>query len=343
MLTPAENRTLQAVTMSTNYRKTNGTLRVAGILLLCMTSTLIVGFSKPVYLVDDSASTLPTFDGTNTDAITRTLDLSLSTREPSLREPSLLVPLIQPSAARPPESFVTDALLEPILGEVSHRQWVKPARFSPDRARAEAQGELHEAFHGVGFPDIRTHDKTHRLVSFTLDEPSNWNPMVAWRESGADDEVQEPIAHVRCMGLSPQAVAKRADRFESLILETGLEFNVSVSLIKAIVTEESCFNSQALSPVGAQGLMQLMPDTAQWLKVTDPLDPLDNLRAGVRYIAALQEQFDTLELALAAYNAGPGNVRRYKGVPPFAETQAYVQKVKAHYRRYLAATQLALR
>ena len=109
------------------------------------------------------------------------------------------------------------------------------------------------------------------------------------------------------------------------------------------MTVESCFNSQALSPVGAQGLMQLMPDTAQWLKVTDPLDPSDNLRAGVRYIAALQEQFDTLDLALAAYNAGPGNVRRYKGVPPFAETQAYVQKVKANYRRYLAVTQIASR
>ncbi len=320
--------------MSTKFRQTNDTLRVLGIVLLCMTTPLVVGFSKPVYFVDDRANGLPSFDGTNTDAIGKTLDLSLSTRKPTL---------VHPSAARPPESFVTDALLEPILGKVSHRQWVKPARYSPDRARAELQGRLPEAFHGVGFPDIRTHDKTHRLVSFTLDEPSNWNPMVAWRESGVDDEVQEPIAHVRCMGLSPQAVARRADRFESLILETGLEFNVSVSLIKAIVTEESCFNSQALSPVGAQGLMQLMPDTAQWLKVTDPLDPSDNLRAGVRYIAALQEQFDTLDLALAAYNAGPGNVRRYKGVPPFAETQAYVKKVKAHYRRYLAATQLASR
>jgi soluble lytic murein transglycosylase-like protein len=89
--------------------------------------------------------------------------------------------------------------------------------------------------------------------------------------------------------------------------------------------------------------MQLMPETAQWLKVKDPLDPADNLRAGVRYIGALIEQFDTLELALAAYNAGPGNVRRYKGVPPFAETQAYVQKVKAHYRRYVVANQIASR
>ena len=319
--------------MSINVRQNNDTLRVLGILLLCVTSMLVVGFSKPVLLVDDSASALPMIDGSEATVFVKTLDLSFSDRQPVLTQPPM----------RRPESFVTHALLEPVLGEVSHRQWVKAARYSPDRAVAQLQGSSPEAFHGVGFPDIRTHDKTRRLVSFTLDEPSNWNPMITWRDSEADDQLQEPIAHVRCMGLSPQAVARRADRFESLILESALEFNVSVSLIKAIVTEESCFNSQALSPVGAQGLMQLMPDTAQWLKVSDPLDPSDNLRAGVRYIAALQEQFDTLDLALAAYNAGPGNVRRYKGVPPFAETQAYVQKVKANYRRYLAATQIASR
>ena len=113
--------------------------------------------------------------------------------------------------------------------------------------------------------------------------------------------------------------------------------------MKAIVAKESCFDSEALSRVGAQGLMQLMPDTAQWLKVTDPLDPEENLRAGVRYIASLREQFGTLDLALAAYNAGPGNVRRYKGVPPFAETESYVQMVKAYYRRYAAANMLAAR
>ncbi|NND90958.1 MAG: lytic transglycosylase domain-containing protein [Granulosicoccus sp.] len=167
--------------------------------------------------------------------------------------------------------------------------------------------------------------------------------MITWRAVDQQSESREPIAHVRCMGLTPQAVARRADRYDRLILDIAVEHDVSVSLIKAIITEESCFNNTALSPVGAQGLMQLMPATARWLNVNDPLDPADNLRAGVRYIASLQEQFESLELALAAYNAGPGNVRRYKGVPPFAETQAYVQKVKAHYRRYVAATSLAAR
>lgn len=323
--------------MSIESRRNNDKLKLLGVLLLCVTTLLVMGFSKPVQVVEGSASVSSMVVEPEPVALVNALDLSLSDLK-TARKP---VP-IQPVARRP-ESFVTDALLEPVLGEVSHRQWIKAARYSPDRALAESHGMLPAAFYGVGFPDIRTHDKIRRLVSFTLDEPSNWNPMIAWREGDADDQLQEPIAHVRCMGLSPQAVARRADRFEPLILEMALEYDVSVSLIKAIVTEESCFNSQALSPVGAQGLMQLMPDTAQWLKVTDPLDPSDNLRAGVRYIAALQEQFDTLDLALAAYNAGPGNVRRYKGVPPFAETQAYVQKVKAHYRRYLAATQLASR
>jgi soluble lytic murein transglycosylase-like protein len=170
--------------------------------------------------------------------------------------------------------------------------------------------------------------------------------MITWRQregKDAKDSVEEPIARVRCMGLTPQAVARRADRYIPLIRVFSMKYNVNFSLIKAVVSAESCFNTKARSRVGAQGLMQLMPRTASWLNVQDPHDPEDNLEAGVRYLASLMDQFDSLELALAAYNAGPGNVRRYGGIPPFAETRAYVKRVQANYRRYAAAIQVARR
>jgi hypothetical protein len=242
---------------------------------------------------------------------------------------------------RRPTSFARDDALDPVLDRVSSRRWIKPSHFSPDRARADLQRVVPGHFHGVGFPEIRTTRIGKQRRGYSIERPSYWSRMISWRPTGHDALPLEPIAHVRCMGLSPQAVARRADRYERLILDIAVEFDVSASLIKAIITEESCFNRKARSPVGAQGLMQLMPETAQWLKVRDPLDPEQNLRAGVRYFAYLQERFDSLELALAAYNAGPGNVRRYEGVPPFAETRAYVRKVQAHYRRYVAATRLA--
>ena len=87
--------------------------------------------------------------------------------------------------------------------------------------------------------------------------------------------------------------------------------------------------------------MQLMPDTARWLKVTDRNDVNQNLSAGIRYLAELRQRFGTEELALAAYNAGPGNVERHGGIPPFAETQQYVVSVMAHYRRYVATSRFA--
>ena len=102
-------------------------------------------------------------------------------------------------------------------------------------------------------------------------------------------------------------------------------------LIRAVIRVESNNDPLAISPKGAQGLMQLMPGTQAHLGVTDPFDPRANVEAGSLYLRRQLDAFGTLELALAAYNAGPGNVQRHGGIPPFRETQDFVRKVLALY------------
>lgn len=115
---------------------------------------------------------------------------------------------------------------------------------------------------------------------------------------------------------------------QALADATAERYGVPKWLVRNVIKNESGWRIDARSPVGAQGLMQLMPDTAAGLGVTDPLDPVQNIDGGVRYLKAQLDRFGgDVELAVAAYNAGPGNVEKYGGVPPFRETQAYVRRV----------------
>ena len=142
------------------------------------------------------------------------------------------------------------------------------------------------------------------------------------------------FASMVAAAMNPPAPAAPA-QIDRLVSANAGAWGVDPALVKAIIANESGFNASATSKTGAQGLMQLEPGTAANLGVANAYDPAQNIWGGTRYIKGLLDRFHgDLRLAVAAYNAGPGAVEKYGGVPPYAETQAYVENVLDSYQKY---------
>ncbi len=123
--------------------------------------------------------------------------------------------------------------------------------------------------------------------------------------------------------------------YDDIIRDHAVDHGLPAALVKAVIAAESNFDPRARSPKGAQGLMQLMPQTAAYLGVHDAYSVEQNVRGGSRYLAEMLDRFGgDWKRALAAYNAGPEAVDRYQGIPPYRETQEYVRRVMSYYRRY---------
>ncbi|MBV8117128.1 MAG: lytic transglycosylase domain-containing protein [Candidatus Eremiobacteraeota bacterium] len=150
----------------------------------------------------------------------------------------------------------------------------------------------------------------------------------------AGDEVPGVASGASVGAINAPAMVPPAE-IDRLVSTNASQWNVDPSLVKAIIANESGFNANATSNVGAQGLMQLMPGTASGLGVTNAYDAAQNVWGGTKYIKGLLDRFGgDMQKAVAAYNAGPGAVEKYGGVPPYAETQNYVQNVLASYEKY---------
>jgi hypothetical protein len=164
-------------------------------------------------------------------------------------------------------------------------------------------------------------------------------------ERVVDDEVEDPVEPVpgkeriasgvfpdRSWTYHPDSRPIFGSKYDETIIAAAKKFNVDAALVSAVIKAESSYNPRAVSHKGAQGLMQLMPATAKRFGVTNSFDPVANIYGGTKYLRWLLQTFDgNADLAVAAYNAGEGNVWKYEGVPPFRETREYIRRIARHF------------
>ncbi len=148
-------------------------------------------------------------------------------------------------------------------------------------------------------------------------------------------EYARPTAEASCRGLSPAMIETRGTQYDPLFSGYAQTNGIEAALVKAVARIESCFDVRAVSRVGAQGLMQLMPETQSLVGVGDPFVADKNINGGAAYLRMMLDRFSgNIALALAAYNAGPEAVDRHHGIPPFRETRDYVKRVTDAYQEY---------
>lgn len=203
--------------------------------------------------------------------------------------------------------------------------------FGAGRRRSDRRDPSHPSTYAG--PDRRRGERRRRttrgllFAAFTL--AGAGTPWTLQKAVG-DPTVQVSEDNFRVDAAAAASALKPEGKFDRLITEAATKYGVDVDLIRAVIKAESNFNPRARSPVGAEGLMQLMPALQQDFGITDPFDPRQNVMGGVKYLARLLDLHGgNVALALASYNAGPGNVARYGGIPPFRETRNYVKKITA--------------
>ncbi|WP_306819200.1 transglycosylase SLT domain-containing protein [Archangium lipolyticum] len=177
---------------------------------------------------------------------------------------------------------------------------------------------------------------TGELVTFSGGEPKANNPArtADAKDTGGTKSSQDAKGTDKAGSVkgNNDLSGFSSNKYDNIIKVMSKKYNVPARLIKAVIQAESGFNPNATSPAGAKGLMQLMPETAKGLGVKVRSDPRQSIEGGTKYLSQMLKRYKGDErLALAAYNAGPGNVDKYKGVPPFSETQAYVKKILGWY------------
>lgn len=187
--------------------------------------------------------------------------------------------------------------------------------------------------------DIYTYTDEDGVIHFTNTPPARRRGVRVAVRARTPREDDAPRASIGPRDRSPD----RYTRYDAFIREAAALYRLPESFVRAVIRVESDYNPAVVSHAGAQGLMQLMPGTAARMGVRDAFDPRQNILGGTRYLRILANSFGgDLILTVAAYNAGEGAVMRYRGVPPYAETQRYVQRVLGWYWQFLQAEAGAL-